>query len=218
LPFTIVDDLTAAESVLKGDSSNMQSIVNRVKIQSDDLKFTLNVDKCKEIRVQFSKVLTPCSPLIINDKEIEHVTQAKLLGVTITNDLKWNFHADSIVKKASKRMYFLRQLKRAKVPISDLVHFYCTCFRSVIEYASPVFHHALPAYLSDDLERLQKRALATILGYGVPYKEALATVAMPTLHERRSIACGKLFRTIVNDPNHKLYDLLPDFKTEVVDL
>ena len=108
-------------------------------------------------------------------------------------------------------MYFLRQLKRAKVPISDLVHFYCTCIRSVIEYASPVFHHALPAYLSDDLERLQKRALATILGYGVPYKEALATVAMPTLHERRSIACGKLFRTIANDPNHKLYDLLPDF-------
>ena len=48
------DSSTAAESVLKGDSSNMQSIVNRVKIQSDDLKFTLNVDKCKEIRVQFS--------------------------------------------------------------------------------------------------------------------------------------------------------------------
>jgi hypothetical protein len=45
----------------------------------------------------------------------------------------------------------------------------------------------------------------------VPYKEALATVAMPTLHERRSIACGKLFRTIANVPNHKLYDLLPDF-------
>ena len=108
-------------------------------------------------------------------------------------------------------MYFLRQLKRAKVPINDLVHFYCTCIRSVIEYASPVFHHALPAYLSDDLERLQKRALATILGYGVPYKEALATVAMPTLHERRSIACGKLFRTIANVPTHKLYDLLPDF-------
>jgi hypothetical protein len=44
----------------------------------------------------------------------------------------------------------------------------------------------------------------------MPYKEALATVAMPTLHER-SIACGKLFGTIANDPNHKLYDLLPDF-------
>ena len=41
-------------------------------------------------------------PLIINDMEIEHVTQAKLWGVTITNDLKWNFHIDSIAKKASK--------------------------------------------------------------------------------------------------------------------
>ena len=89
----------------------------------------------------------------------------------LRNDLKWNFHIDSIVKKASECMYFLRQLKRAKVPIR-----YISIVRvwSVIEYVLPVFHHALPAYLSDDLERLQKRALATILGYGVPYKEALA--------------------------------------------
>jgi hypothetical protein len=67
---------------------------------------------------------------------------------------------------------------------------------------------------------LQKRALATILGYGVPYKEALATVAMPTLHERRSIACGKLFRTIVNDTNHKLSFTIYYLTliTEVVDL
>ena len=67
--------------------------------------------------------------------------------------------------KASKRMYFLRQLKRAKVSTNDMVYFYCTCIRSVVEYASPVFHYALPGYLSDDLERIQKRVLfGTILG------------------------------------------------------
>ena len=54
--------------------------------------------------------------------------------------------------KASKRMYFLRQLKRAKVSTNDMVYFYCTSIRSVVEHASPVLHYALPGYLSDDLE------------------------------------------------------------------
>ena len=56
--------------------------------------------------------------------------------------------------KASKRMYFLRQLKRAKVSTKDMVYFYfyCTSIRSVVEHASPVLHYALPGYLSDDLE------------------------------------------------------------------
>ena len=50
-----------------------------------------------------------------------------------------------VVRKVSTRLYFLRQL---------------TCLLSIlaIEYGKPVFYLALPSYLSEDLERLQKRA------------------------------------------------------------
>ena len=50
-----------------------------------------------------------------------------------------------VVRKVSTRLCFLRQL---------------TCLRSIlaIEYGKPVFYLALPSYLSEDLERLQKRA------------------------------------------------------------
>ena len=41
----------------------------------------------------------------------------------------------------------------------DIIKFYCNTIRPVLEYASPAFHHALPAYLNDDLERVQKRVL-----------------------------------------------------------
>ena len=44
-----------------------------------------------------------------------------------------------------------------------------TCIRSVVEYASPVFRYALPGYLSDDIERIKKRALLIILGPSVLY-------------------------------------------------
>ena len=59
-----------------------------------------------------------------------------------------------VTKKAAKRLYFLVQLKRARVPQKDLCLSYITCVRFVIHYAAPVFHHELPAYLSQELERV----------------------------------------------------------------
>ena len=46
-----------------------------------------------------------------------------LLGLTINDTLTWNDHVEELVKKASKKLYFLIQLKRAHVPTSDLVTF-----------------------------------------------------------------------------------------------
>lgn len=41
----------------------MQSIVDDIQSQSEDLKFTLNEAKCQEMRIQFSKVHSQCMPL-----------------------------------------------------------------------------------------------------------------------------------------------------------
>ena len=73
-------------------------------------------------------------------------------------------------------MYFLRQLERANVSCNDLVHFYCTCIRSVVEYASPVFNYALPAYLNDELEPIQKRALPIIMNSDISYGDTLEQI------------------------------------------
>ena len=53
-------------------------------------------------------VITPIQLGIV----IERVSSYKLLGVIITNDLSWNEHCDSIHKKATKRLFVLRTLKR----------------------------------------------------------------------------------------------------------
>ena len=62
----------------------------------------------------------------------------------------------------------------------------CSFVRSVIEYACVVFA-ALPQYLSDSLERIQKRALAIIFP-GSTYSEALNLAGISTLQNRRSVA------------------------------
>jgi hypothetical protein len=48
------------------------------------------------------------------------VNNAKILGITISSDLKWKVHVEKIVSKATKRLYLTTQLKRAKVPIEDI--------------------------------------------------------------------------------------------------
>ena len=135
------------------------------------------------------------------------VDNAKILGVTLSNDLKWNTHIYECIKKANTRLYFLVQLKRARVPIEDIVNFYCTTIRSVMEYASQVYHHALPAYLSDDIERVQRRAMRIIFP-GVSYEIFLERCGLSTLSARRAVLCDRLFDTL-SLPSHKLNYMLP---------
>ena len=57
-----------------------------------------------------------------------------------------------MVKKASKRLYFLIGNKSAIMSRRpELLRFYTSFIRSVYNYAIPVFHTSLPPYLIDDL-------------------------------------------------------------------
>ena len=90
---------------------------------------------------------------------LERVSSAKVLGVTISNNLKWTDHVEITNTKAATCLYPLRQLKRAGLKCDDLVKFYCCVVRSVLEHACHAFHHSLPNYLSEEIERIQRRAM-----------------------------------------------------------
>ena len=49
-------------------------------------------------------------PIAINDKQIDIVSHAKILGVNVSRDLKWNHHIAEIVKKAGKRLFCLSRV------------------------------------------------------------------------------------------------------------
>ena len=196
-----LDDTTITEEVPKGDTSKMQLATNEIQDQSINLKFILNEDKCKEMRVCFAKLeRSDILPLVINNKEIELNCSAKIWGLIIRSDLKWNDHVEPVLNTSSKRLYFLRQLKRARVYEKEMILFFCTCVLPILGYASPVFHYSLPSYLSNDIERIQRRALKIIYP-NLSYQEALVKSGLQNLHNRRDILCRKTFKNIVEDPN-----------------
>ena len=68
--------------------------------------------------------------------------------------------------------------------------------------------HALPAYLSDEIERVQRRALS-IISPELSYHDSLDRHGLASLYDRRMKLCTDLFLSVSN-PSHKLYNLLPD--------
>ena len=118
-----VDDTTASEVVRKGQVSNAQIIADEVAEWSSRNRVKLNIDKCKELRISFASVSREFPPVVIGGECIKAVSDAKLLWVTILSDLSWNAQITEVIKKAAKRLYFLIQLKRARVSQKDLCLF-----------------------------------------------------------------------------------------------
>eukprot|EP00061_Rhincodon_typus_P011236 g36108.t1 len=58
--------------------------------------------------INFRKKGGEHTPIYINGIEVERVKSIKFLRVTITDNLSWTSHVDVIVKKAQRRLFFLR--------------------------------------------------------------------------------------------------------------
>ena len=99
-------------------------------------------------------------------------------------------------------------LKKSHVATGGLLLFYITCTRSILEYGSPVFHRALPSYLSEDLERLQKHVMKIIYPK-LRYAKALKLSGLLTLYDRREVIAAKLFDEMCVHQSHSLHKLLP---------
>ena len=180
-----VDDTTVWEVCnKKGGNSKIQTAANQIFKWCEDNNMKINTDKTKELLIDFSR--NPCSidPISMNTNEIEREKSTKLLGLIINDKLTWHDHIDYICKKAAKRLYFLRLLKRANIQPLEIVHVYCSTIRSILEYACEVWHPGLTKQQCDKLELIQKRAIRIALP-DLSYNDALTQCKIQALNDRR---------------------------------
>ena len=125
----------------------LQESVDMVGTWTNQNDMRLNSEKCKEIIIDFSRnysLTSGIQSVRIGEQVLERVEHAKMLGVTISNNLTWSKHVDNIVSKAGKRVYMVCQLKRAGISQNDLLTIYVSVIQPVLEYACPVWSTSLP--------------------------------------------------------------------------
>jgi hypothetical protein len=108
---------------------------------------------------------SPPSQITINNSPVERVQSFKLPGIVITSNLSWDDHVSAIYLKANKRLHYLKLLKRTSIPVDDLLLYYKSIIRPVIDYACAVWQSGLTVEQRHCLESIQRRASNIIAGY-----------------------------------------------------
>ena len=95
----------------------------------------------------------------------------------------------------------IRRLKPLGATIDELVEVYQTQIRCLVEFAVAAWNSGLTKAQINQLERVQKCALAIILQVEyVSYSHALSTVNLESLQDRRHALCLKFAKKALKHP------------------
>lgn len=109
------DDTTVVGLITNNDESEYREEVQHLVDWCQNDNLSLNVQKTKDMVVNFRKSSTTHTPLHINGSAVEMVNSVKFLDVHISADLSWNLNTTTM-KKAQQHLHFLRKLKKASLP------------------------------------------------------------------------------------------------------
>ncbi len=92
-----------------------------LKTYFDDNRLSVNVDKCEFMLLGTYQTLRkiPSPQIHINNEPLRQVSVVKYLGIYIDENLHWDHHIDTLVKKISSKIGILRSLRNI-VPIDTL--------------------------------------------------------------------------------------------------
>ncbi len=185
------DDTTLIGLIQESDESAYRQEVKELAIWCTLNNLELNTLKTVEMIVDFRRNPPALPPLTIIDSTVITVDSFRLLGTTISQDLKWDTHIDSIVKKAQQRLYFLRQLRKLNLPQELLKQFYSATIESVLCTSITVWFSSAT---KSDLKRL-RRVVRTA--------ERIIGTTLPSLQELYLSRVSKRAGKITLDPSHQ---------------
>ena len=140
-----------------------------------------------------------------------------MLGVILTNDLKWFENTTHVCSKVNRKLFIISKLKHFGFQKEELLKAWVSILRPNTEYAVPLWHSGLSLFDSNRLEKLQKRVLGIILGttyienkryYNVEnkhlsYDETLQKLGLTSLTIRREVLTNKFALDSLQNVKHK---------------
>jgi hypothetical protein len=186
------DDVTFIHLLRRRSDDQLQLEWNHCVDWSDNHGLPINVNKCFVMDIITSRSLSVV-PVATSVGFLPSVTSIQLLGVTFSSNLKWNDHISKSLCKASKRIFLLRNLRRAGCPPGLIFKAYTAFIRPILLYAFPCWCN-IPQYLQKKLDVVERRAIR-IIGEVDSHK---------TLSEAAESMCLKLFSQVERHCEHPL--------------
>ena len=174
--------------IIPSENNLLQLYLNDAEDFMVKNKMKINSKKTKIMKFNKSRKNDFPPELYLSDNQkLDVVSHVKLVGVMVTQDLKWAMNTDYICTKARQKLWILRRLKKYKFKILDV---FKKEVRSILEYAVPVWHSGLTQQQSHQIERIQKQAFRIILDHNyISYDVACTILSMEPLHIRRTQLC-----------------------------
>jgi hypothetical protein len=187
--------------------NQLQDDLNELKSFTDNNLMVINQKKTQIMCFNFRTSLEfpPIFKKGDSSKALDIVKETRLLGIIITDDLKWNAHVDFMCKKASKKIWQLRRMKILKLEPDILLDFYCKEVRSILEFGVACWNCGLTGKLSDQIERIQKICVNIILcdsEWEIPYFVGCTMLGVEPLSFRRTDLCIRFAQKTSQDPRH----------------
>ena len=184
----VPSDIPNHNQIITSENLESQKHLEKINVWTENQKMKLNEKKTKNIIFNFSKKYQFITKLELNESTINLVKETKLLGTTITDDLKWNINTAILVKKGYQRMQLLNSAASFTTSRQDLKSIYVTFVRSILEQSAVVWHSSLSHENRKDLERVQKAAVRVVNKY-TDYTNGLKILNLDSLVKRRTLLC-----------------------------
>ena len=151
----------------------------------------INKKKTEAMKFTFSRKFDFPPEVRFSDGSLMNVVSVKIiLGVQISDDLKWKQNTNFIVNKARGKIWILRRLLPLSFSHQELFDVYAKEIRSILEYAVPVWHSGLTRKQISEIEGIQKLAFKIILRQKYSgYESACSFFETQSLEKRRQQLC-----------------------------
>ena len=158
-----------------------------------------NVKKCAIMSITNKRKPSVYNYLLDNES-IPRVNSHDYLGITVTDDLKWNLHCDNIIKKATQSLGMVRRnLYSCSREVK--AHAYTTLVRPKLEYASETWSPHTSKYIKK-LEMVQHAAARYCFrnySRSQSVTELINRLQWDSLETRRKVTDLKMFYKIENN-------------------
>ena len=196
------------EQVLNPLHNQLQKDLNELKSFTDNNLMVINQKKSMIMTFNFTKTLDFPPEFTIGDTDndpLEIVSVTKLLGIMVSDDLKWNAHVEFMCKKASNKIWLLRRMKILNLEAEILLDFYCKEVRSILEFGVACWNGGLTQKMIDQIERIQKICVTIIvcdIDFDISYKVGCILLGIEPLCYRRKDMCVRFIQKTSCDPRH----------------